>query len=114
MPDVFVCWVSDLSETPELQGVILDSFSSPNEEVKSAASYALGKFQEVIGMHSMHRLLVMCNVQAFAEHSGCWMFRFKSFINDFSENFLHDFAIFGFMVASLSYIALSFMYFTKG
>lgn len=32
----------DLSETPELQGVILDSFSSPNEEVKSAASYALG------------------------------------------------------------------------
>ena len=32
----------DLSAQPELQTVILESFSSPNEEVKSAASFALG------------------------------------------------------------------------
>jgi len=33
---------SDLSSQPELQNVVLDCFSSSNEEVKSAASYALG------------------------------------------------------------------------
>ena len=33
----------DLSGQGEIQNVILDSFSSPNEEVKSAASYALGR-----------------------------------------------------------------------
>lgn len=70
MPDVFVCLVSDLSETPELQGVILDSFSSPNEEVKSAASYALGKFQDVLVC-----VLITHNVQVFTEHSDCWIFR---------------------------------------
>ncbi|KAK6186772.1 hypothetical protein SNE40_006048 [Patella caerulea] len=32
----------DLSSHGEIQSVILESFSSPNEEVKSAASYALG------------------------------------------------------------------------
>ncbi|XP_071111936.1 cullin-associated NEDD8-dissociated protein 1-like [Haliotis cracherodii] len=32
----------DLSSQGEIQNVILESFSSPNEEVKSAASYALG------------------------------------------------------------------------
>lgn len=32
----------DLSSQPELQKAVLDCFSSPNEEVKSAASYALG------------------------------------------------------------------------
>lgn len=32
----------DLSSHGEIQNVILDSFASPNEEVKSAASYALG------------------------------------------------------------------------
>lgn len=34
---------SDLSSHGEIQSVILESFSSQNEEVKSAASYALGK-----------------------------------------------------------------------
>ena len=33
----------DLSAQGAIQAVILDSFSSPNEEVKSAASYALGQ-----------------------------------------------------------------------
>jgi cullin-associated NEDD8-dissociated protein 1 len=32
----------DLSGQPELKTVILDAFSSSSEEVKSAASYALG------------------------------------------------------------------------
>ena len=35
----------DLSGQAELANVILDSFSSQNEEVKSAASYALGKWE---------------------------------------------------------------------
>ena len=34
---------SDLSGQGEIQSVILDAFSSQNEEVKAAASYALGK-----------------------------------------------------------------------
>ena len=34
---------SDLSSHGDIQNVILESFSSQNEEVKSAASYALGK-----------------------------------------------------------------------
>ena len=33
----------DLSEHADLQDVIMSSFNSPTEEVKSAASYALGK-----------------------------------------------------------------------
>ena len=37
---------SDLSSQPELQNVVLDCFLSSNEEVKSAASYALGRFAE--------------------------------------------------------------------
>jgi len=37
-----LCLCSDLSSQPELQNVILDCFLSSNEEVKSAASYALG------------------------------------------------------------------------
>ena len=32
----------DLSWQENIQSVIFDSFSSPHEEVKSAASYALG------------------------------------------------------------------------
>ncbi len=35
---------SDLSSEGDIQNVILESFSSPNEDVKSAASYALGEF----------------------------------------------------------------------
>ena len=34
----------DLSSHGDIQNVIMDSFASPNEEVKTAASYALGKF----------------------------------------------------------------------
>lgn len=34
---------SDLSGNKELRNVIIDSFSSSSEEVKSAASFALGK-----------------------------------------------------------------------
>lgn len=33
---------SDLGANSNLQNVILESFNNPNEEVKSAASYALG------------------------------------------------------------------------
>ncbi len=43
----FVCYCRDLSEQGELQSVILESFSSHNEEVKSAASYALGKYTQI-------------------------------------------------------------------
>lgn len=38
----FICVFRDLSGHNEIQTVILDSFSSHNEEVKAAASYALG------------------------------------------------------------------------
>lgn len=45
MTKLFVSSVpSDLSRQGTIQNVIMDSFSSPNEEVKSAASYALGKY----------------------------------------------------------------------
>lgn len=33
---------SDLSSIPQLKDAVVASFSSPSEEVKSAASYALG------------------------------------------------------------------------
>ena len=39
--EIFVC--SDLSGFSDLQHVIINVFSSPTEEVRSAASYALGK-----------------------------------------------------------------------
>lgn len=38
---------SDLSGNKELRNVIIDSFSSSSEEVKSAASFALGKLMSV-------------------------------------------------------------------
>ena len=34
----------DLSSHGDIHNVILECFSSPNEEVKSAASYALGRY----------------------------------------------------------------------
>lgn len=37
-----VCYYSDLSSITNLKQVILNSFSPPSEEVKSAASYTLG------------------------------------------------------------------------
>lgn len=39
---IFFC--SDLSSIPELKGILLDSFSSQSEEVKTAASFALGLY----------------------------------------------------------------------
>ena len=43
--NLFYYFFSDLSGQGEIQSVILDAFSSQNEEVKAAASYALGKTQ---------------------------------------------------------------------
>ncbi len=39
---LYVCVCSDLSCVQDLQVVILNTFSSQSEEVRSAASYALG------------------------------------------------------------------------
>lgn len=39
-----VCVFSDLSSHQDLAVAILDCFSSPSEEIKSAASFALGLF----------------------------------------------------------------------
>jgi len=43
----------DLSVQPDLQAVIVQSFSSPNEEVKTAASYALGN----VSVGNLHKFL---------------------------------------------------------
>lgn len=47
MSDSIISWVlfvsiSDLSQTGNMKEIVLDSFNNVNEEVKSAASYALG------------------------------------------------------------------------
>ena len=44
---LLVLFGSDLSNHGEIQNVIVMSFSSHNEEVKSAASYALGNIRGI-------------------------------------------------------------------
>lgn len=39
---LFLYWYSDLSHVQDLQTIILSTFSSQTEEVRAAASYALG------------------------------------------------------------------------
>ena len=51
---------SDLSGVKDLQLVILNTFSSQSEEVRSAASYALGN-EAVVNESPMRELLYMCS-----------------------------------------------------
>jgi len=52
----------DLSGQNEIQTVVLDAFSSQNEEVKAAASYALGRLED----SKVGRKLAVANNQSLA------------------------------------------------
>ena len=52
---LFVC--SDLSDIKDLQLVILNTFSSQSEEVRSAASYALGTILHVCTLFILYQIL---------------------------------------------------------
>jgi hypothetical protein len=47
---VYCAVSSDMSSQPEIENSIMQCFSSSNEEVKAAASYALGKENDIFNM----------------------------------------------------------------